>query len=53
MDNLSDVIIIGSGPAGLASALYTARAGFNTLVATGSRKRFGRVSEREFWKRGG
>ena len=33
MDNhIYDVIIIGGGPAGYASALYTARAGFDTLV---------------------
>ncbi|MBQ6998583.1 MAG: thioredoxin-disulfide reductase [Clostridia bacterium] len=33
MDNhIYDVIIIGGGPAGYTSALYTARAGFDTLV---------------------
>lgn len=30
-----DVIIIGSGPAGLSSALYTARAGFSTAIISG------------------
>lgn len=32
MDKIYDVIIIGGGPAGYTSALYTARAGFETLV---------------------
>ncbi len=32
MDKLYDVIIIGGGPAGYTSAIYTARAGFSTLV---------------------
>ncbi len=32
MENLYDIIIIGGGPAGYSSALYAARAGFNTLV---------------------
>lgn len=32
MDKIYDIIIIGGGPAGYTSALYTARAGFSTLV---------------------
>ncbi len=32
MDNFYDVIIIGRGPAGLTSAVYTARSRLNTLV---------------------
>lgn len=32
MDKTYDVIIIGGGPAGYTSAIYTSRAGFNTLV---------------------
>lgn len=32
MDNFYDVIIIGSGPAGLAAGLYAARAKMNTLI---------------------
>ncbi len=33
MDHIYDVVIIGGGPAGYTSALYCARAGFNTLIA--------------------
>ncbi len=33
--DLYDVVILGSGPAGLAAAIYTTRAGFNTAVCVG------------------
>lgn len=33
-----DVVIIGSGPAGLSAAIYTSRGGLSTLVATGDTK---------------
>jgi thioredoxin reductase (NADPH) len=35
MDTLYDVIIIGSGPAGLTAAIYTTRANLKTLVIAG------------------
>jgi len=35
MDTIYDVIIIGSGPAGLTAALYTTRAALKTLVIAG------------------
>lgn len=34
-DRIRDVIIVGSGPAGYAAAIYTARAGLDTLVIEG------------------
>lgn len=35
LDNLMPVVIIGSGPAGLAAGVYTARAGLKTLIIEG------------------
>jgi thioredoxin reductase (NADPH) len=35
MPDVENVIIIGSGPAGLSAAIYTAREGFNPLMITG------------------
>ena len=36
---MSNIVIIGSGPAGVSAALYTARAGVDTTVLTGGRVR--------------
>ena len=32
MDNVYDIIIVGSGPAGMSAGLYSARANMKTLV---------------------
>lgn len=32
MDKVYDIIVIGGGPAGYTSAIYTSRSGFDTLV---------------------
>lgn len=37
MDKVYDVIIIGSGPAGLTTAIYTTRANFKTLIIAGTK----------------
>lgn len=36
---MSNIVIIGSGPAGVSAALYTARAGVDTTVLTRGRVR--------------
>lgn len=36
MENIYDLVIIGSGPAGLTSAIYASRGNLNTLVLTGN-----------------
>lgn len=37
MEKVFDVIIIGSGPAGLTAGIYTSRAGLSTLLVAGSK----------------
>src|SRR3989338_5309419 len=37
MDKMYDVIIIGSGPAGLTAAIYTTRANLKTLIIAGTK----------------
>lgn len=37
LDNIMPVVIIGSGPAGLAAGVYTSRAGIKTLIIEGSK----------------
>lgn len=37
MENVYDVIILGSGPSGLTAAIYTTRAGLKTLVIAGEK----------------
>ena len=37
---MSNVVIVGSGPAGISAALYTVRAGLNTTVIRAAPARF-------------
>ena len=36
MEKVYDVLIIGSGPAGLTAAIYTTRSNLNTLIVAGA-----------------
>jgi len=47
VENLVPVVAIGSGPAGLSAALYTARANFYTIVIEG-KKRGGQLTETSY-----
>ena len=49
MENLYDVIVIGSGPAGITAGIYGRRAGLSTLIIEGNYIQGGQILIRMKW----